>query len=650
MLEETVQSVEEKQDFLTALKTVGNIVEFGHYEQDNDLNNGEEPIEWIVLDVQDGKSLLISKNCLESAAFHQTNSKVTWESCSLRKWLNDNFWCDAFSKSEQGLVQTTTVDNDKTQRDSDWNTIGEPDTRDKVFLLSYAETATLFDTDMDRVCQLSDYAAAHEKKWENNNNDRKCWWWLRSLGPERAYKQGYGYCVAYVSSYGKYDDTCFVDLSYGGVRPALWIDHEAVAEWETIGQIITFGRYEQDNNLENGPEPIEWIILDVQDGKRLLISKYGLDCQPYHQSHGKTTWAYSSLRNWLNSTFLKTAFITSEQNVILNATVDNNSSQGNSNWNTIGGNNTIDRIFLLSYAEANQYFDSDDDRISQATDYAKGQGAHINSSNDSCWWWLRSPGSNQDDAADVGAGGALGYNTAVNYDGDTVRPAIWIDHAKWKLALEKNRLSDELNRAAQEGTTVTFGNYEQDNDMENGAEPIEWILLKAKGNKYLLLSKYILDWKQFVESDKYYTWEVSTLRSWLNQDFIETAFDDLEKKLISKNYVDNSYGQGIPGVNVYGGGNTSDLSFVLSYAEAQQFFPTDEDRTCMQTEFAKTQGVSKEESSRWWLRSPGTVASKSKQNGICAVNSNGSIGTFFASTTMQGVRPAIWIDLDAIFK
>ena len=55
--------------------------------------------------------------------------------------------------------------------------------------------------------------------------------------------------------------------------------------FDTIGSIVAFGRYEQDGNEENGPEEIEWVVLDVQDGKVLLLSKYGLEVKPYNTEH-----------------------------------------------------------------------------------------------------------------------------------------------------------------------------------------------------------------------------------------------------------------------------------------------------------------------------------------------------------------------------
>ncbi len=83
------------------------------------------------------------------------------------------------------------------------------------------------------------------------------------------------------------------------------------------GDYVTFGSYEQDNNLTNGPEPIEWLVLDVQEGKALLISKLGLDCQPYNSIRMGIPWEDCSLRTWMNNTFFNTAFLAGEQEQIV---------------------------------------------------------------------------------------------------------------------------------------------------------------------------------------------------------------------------------------------------------------------------------------------------------------------------------------------
>ena len=85
----------------------------------------------------------------------------------------------------------------------------------------------------------------------------------------------------------------------------------------SVDDIVTFGNYEQDNDLSNGPEAIEWIVLDVQDGKALLLSKYGLDVKLYNTGWTDITWETCTLRTWLNSDFKDTAFDRTEQRALL---------------------------------------------------------------------------------------------------------------------------------------------------------------------------------------------------------------------------------------------------------------------------------------------------------------------------------------------
>ena len=207
------------------------------------------------------------------------------------------------------------------------------------------------------------------------------------------------------------------------------------------GDIITLGHYEQDNNPDNGPEPIEWMVLDTQDGKALLLSKYGLDMKPYNTELEDITWETCTLRAWLNSDFLESAFSTEEQSAILATEVDNNDAQGYSDWNTTGGNNTQDRLFLLSYNEANRYLgvkyvlDDNSENVTSRvapTDYAIAQGAWVANKQQttedkpSGWWWLRSPGEFQIYVGIVISDGSFS-GTNLNFDHSTVRPALWLD-------------------------------------------------------------------------------------------------------------------------------------------------------------------------------------------------------------------------------
>ena len=219
-------------------------------------------------------------------------------------------------------------------------------------------------------------------------------------------------------------------------HPAPWIEGTSEklsrGDFEKVGNIVKFGHYEQDNNLENGLEEIEWIVLDVQKGKSLLISKYGLDTKPYNTTDTDVTWDTCTLRNWLNSDFLKAAFMGKEQSEILTTSVDNSKNQGYSDYSTDSGNNTQDQIFLLSYREAfDLYFKNDDERKCVPTQYAKAQGAYIRSlymtdGNATGWWWLRSPAFSHFYATFVTCSGTCYYSN-INYDSGCVRPALWIN-------------------------------------------------------------------------------------------------------------------------------------------------------------------------------------------------------------------------------
>ena len=162
----------------------------------------------------------------------------------------------------------------------------------------------------------------------------------------------------------------------------------------SVGSYVTFGHYDQNNNTSNGKEAIEWLVLDNDGEYATLISRYGLDAQPYNTQRAEVTWEACTLRSWLNSTFLNAAFTTSEQARMKSVTISN---PDNSIYGTEGGPDTTDKVYLLSIDEAGSYFASDDDRVCKATDTAKANGVFTDPGDyDSTWfgdciWWLRSP-------------------------------------------------------------------------------------------------------------------------------------------------------------------------------------------------------------------------------------------------------------------
>jgi len=165
-----------------------------------------------------------------------------------------------------------------------------------------------------------------------------------------------------------------------------------------IGDLIKFGKY-------------EWRVLDVQSDRALIISENILAKKAYHTINKHIAWQHSDIRKYLNDSFYN-AFVPEEQARILKTEVKNDD---NPHYNTPGGNDTTDKIFLLSIDEIRKYFADDSARVAYGTD------------GDSGWWWLRSPGF----AARVRVGflSIDNYNYSYGHDVDDkygVRPALWL--------------------------------------------------------------------------------------------------------------------------------------------------------------------------------------------------------------------------------
>ena len=106
-------------------------------------------------------------------------------------------------------------------------------------------------------------------------------------------------------------------------------------------------------------------------------------------------------------------------------------ADGNPNYGTDFGNDTTDRIFLLSITEAKKYFSSDEDRQCKGTAVCYAKGAHYEGDGDYIWWWLRTVGSRGNYTAEVfchGGVSVIGYNVLA--EKGCVRPAFWINLGK----------------------------------------------------------------------------------------------------------------------------------------------------------------------------------------------------------------------------
>ena len=222
------------------------------------------------------------------------------------------------------------------------------------------------------------------------------------------------------------------------------------------GKYFPLGRYEQDNKPETGPEPIEWMVL-VRDGDRVLvISRYILDCVRYDEEYRRVTWETCTLRAWLNREFLDSAFDPDEQLLIPTTHV---TADPNPDFAVDPGEDTEDKLFLLSIPEAEAYFHPDPCTIPPVYESVKPwekiiQQYQANPSTLYCKptayaaalgnvprggvfkgaadWWLRAPGMRASSAALANSYGLFDtWGSVVNCDGLStirgVRPAMWID-------------------------------------------------------------------------------------------------------------------------------------------------------------------------------------------------------------------------------
>ncbi len=416
------------------------------------------------------------------------------------------------------------------------------------------------------------------------------------------------------------------------------------------GDYVRFGSFPQ--NKKRVKEPIEWLVLEVKGNEALLVSRYALQCIPYHHKKECMTWEDCDLRKWLNHDFLNKAFTAEEQRRIRLTEVVNDD---NSVFYTSGGNDTLDRVFCLSFAEAERYFKDDSERRCQPAALAIPQcGGFIHEG--CCWWWLRSPGITPCDVAvvdthgEIYVGGDLLYRVfyaarpalrlicnlpsseddkaAVNVSGKSGKSGnanLTSGTAKTRKPLTGNgtgdKAQDNAGDLAQDhaakgschspeepmkvktGGYVKFGSYPQNNGSP--ADPIEWLVLEVKGNEALLVSRYGLDCKPYNEKCADITWEDCDLRKWLNNDFLNKAFTAEEQSRIKLSELVNDNNLEY---EISGGNDTQDRVFCLSLAETVDFFKNERKRKCLPTEYVRNQGVwlnSGNGCCNWWLRTPG---------------------------------------------
>ena len=234
----------------------------------------------------------------------------------------------------------------------------------------------------------------------------------------------------------------------GALKEELIAAHPTVALYDAkVGDIVTYGHYEQDGNTENGAEPLEWIVLDIdeENGRMLVITRYCIGCQAFNNSGSNVTWKDSSIREWLNKkdgkyAFYGNAFSEIERSFIFNKRIE---TPRNPQYYTSGGQKVDDHVFLLSVQEVEEYFADDAARRCEPTLVARREGSYVPREGEYtsyCRWWLRTSGEQQDQAVYVGVDGSINmkggavegsggdsrYGSYSGQDKGSARPAMWI--------------------------------------------------------------------------------------------------------------------------------------------------------------------------------------------------------------------------------
>ena len=361
--------------------------------------------------------------------YHTSLKEVGWSDCTLRTFLNETFFENAFSAKEQSLILMT---GHQAESNLVTGVKAGGACNDRVYILSAAEAQAYFPTESRRRSTATSYT--EENGIFKHKTKRTSPWLVRTPGATAS-------DMVYVATNGDLimEGSPVTDRD-GGIRPVIRIntsknsDAEKLLRKKTIvdpedavyEDWVTFGTYEQDGNTENGAEPIEWIVLGKNDTAVLLISKYILDTQQYQTSNVDTTWEQSNLRNWLNTAFYDTAFTDEEKKRLYSAELK---ADDNPVYGTDGGNGTADPVFILSLKEADSFFESEVDRIAEATPYAKLKHIFLAPTNSLPTWFTRTPGKNSRKVDYIYSWGEVnysqeGYGITEPYKG--VRPCIML--------------------------------------------------------------------------------------------------------------------------------------------------------------------------------------------------------------------------------
>lgn len=156
--------------------------------------------------------MILCSQAIDAKPYNVSGTDSTWENCSLRKWLNKDFYEKAFSKNEQSKILRSKVSAEKNPK---YNSNPGNDTEDNIFLLSIDEVEKY---KIPTRCVPTDYAWKNGAYVNRFNKETNCWWWLRTQGIENNTASGVDISgkIDHIGNTNNIVDNC--------VRPAMWIN------------------------------------------------------------------------------------------------------------------------------------------------------------------------------------------------------------------------------------------------------------------------------------------------------------------------------------------------------------------------------------------------------------------------------------------
>ena len=221
--------------------------------------------------------------------------------------------------------------------------------------------------------------------------------------------------------------------------------------WDLNNDVIINGsKYHKTENDYFKYEPIKWRVLRYENSEAFLLSEAILDSQPYHSENEEIDWEKSSIRAWLNNEFINKAFSDEENKAINTVELIN---KDNSKYGTQGGKNTSDKLFLLSLSEVDG---TEESKEYGFWDKKTRKCKNDNFSEETYFWWLRSPGNSSHDAAGVYYyGWVFGYGYDVQELTGGIRPALYLNLSSSKLFSYAGTISSEGTEDAVPYNTKT---------------------------------------------------------------------------------------------------------------------------------------------------------------------------------------------------